>query len=152
MCVSSAAKLMLYSRQDVSDYTVHVRFVRQHVSGYDRHRFSVQGPFIPRSRRKGRATLANDPQTMYLEDRTVRLQLWDTAGQERFRSLIPSYIRDSSVAVVVYDISSRFPVPALPTSNARPLMGSLQTPNHSRTPRNGSTTSGPSEVTMSSSC
>ncbi|RCI09039.1 hypothetical protein CP532_1583 [Ophiocordyceps camponoti-leonardi (nom. inval.)] len=38
--------------------------------------------------------------TMYLEDRTVRLQLWDTAGQERFRSLIPSYIRDSSVAVV----------------------------------------------------
>ncbi|TEA19404.1 Ras-related protein Rab-6A [Colletotrichum sidae] len=46
------------------------------------------------------------PQTMYLEDRTVRLQLWDTAGQERFRSLIPSYIRDSSVAVVVYDISN----------------------------------------------
>uniref|UniRef100_A0A0X3Q1T9 Ras-related protein Rab-6A n=1 Tax=Schistocephalus solidus TaxID=70667 RepID=A0A0X3Q1T9_SCHSO len=42
--------------------------------------------------------------TMYLEDRTIRLQLWDTAGQERFRSLIPSYIRDSSVAVVVYDI------------------------------------------------
>lgn len=46
---------------------------------------------------------------MYLEDRTVRLQLWDTAGQERFRSLIPSYIRDSSVAVVVYDISSTTP-------------------------------------------
>ncbi|KAK0259703.1 GTPase Ryh1 [Friedmanniomyces endolithicus] len=45
--------------------------------------------------------------TMYLEDRTVRLQLWDTAGQERFRSLIPSYIRDSSVAVVVYDTTSQ---------------------------------------------
>ncbi|KAL0974146.1 hypothetical protein UPYG_G00216230 [Umbra pygmaea] len=38
--------------------------------------------------------------TMYLEDRTIRLQLWDTAGQERFRSLIPSYIRDSAAAVV----------------------------------------------------
>ena len=36
----------------------------------------------------------------------IRLQLWDTAGQERFRSLIPSYIRDSSVAIVVYDITS----------------------------------------------
>ncbi|CAN1190672.1 Glutamate--tRNA ligase, cytoplasmic [Linum perenne] len=36
--------------------------------------------------------------TMYLEDRTVRLQLW---------SLIPSYIRDSSVAVVVYDVANR---------------------------------------------
>jgi len=40
-------------------------------------------------------------------DKTVRLQLWDTAGQERFRSLIPSYIRDSSVAVVVYAIDQR---------------------------------------------
>ena len=38
---------------------------------------------------------------------TVRLQLWDTAGQERFRSLIPAYIRDSQVAVVVFDITSR---------------------------------------------
>ncbi|RXK41030.1 GTP-binding protein ryh1 [Tremella mesenterica] len=45
--------------------------------------------------------------TMYLEDRTVRLQLWDTGNQERFRSLIPSYIRDSSVAVIVYDITNR---------------------------------------------
>lgn len=45
--------------------------------------------------------------TMYLDDRTVRLQLWDTAGQERFRSLIPSYIRDSSVAIVVYDVTNR---------------------------------------------
>jgi len=33
--------------------------------------------------------------------------LKDTAGQERFRSLIPSYIRDSSVAVIVYDVTDR---------------------------------------------
>ncbi|KAF1743043.1 hypothetical protein MXB_298 [Myxobolus squamalis] len=45
--------------------------------------------------------------TMYLGDRTVRLQLWDTAGQERFRSLIPGYIRDSSAAIVVYDITNK---------------------------------------------
>nr|XP_021152739.1 ras-related protein Rab-41 isoform X1 [Columba livia] len=36
----------------------------------------------------------------------ARLQLWDTAGQERFRSLIPSYIRDSAVAVIVFDVTS----------------------------------------------
>jgi len=50
--------------------------------------------------RNYQATIGIDflSKTMYLEDRTVRLQLWDTAGQERFRSLIPSYIRDSSVA------------------------------------------------------
>ncbi|CDK27338.1 unnamed protein product [Kuraishia capsulata CBS 1993] len=45
--------------------------------------------------------------TMYLDDKTVRLQLWDTAGQERFRSLIPSYIRDSNVAIVVYDTTNK---------------------------------------------
>jgi Ras-related protein Rab-6A len=46
--------------------------------------------------------------TMYLDDnRTIRLQLWDTAGQERFRSLIPSYIRDSHVAVICYDITNK---------------------------------------------
>jgi len=37
----------------------------------------------------------------------VRLQLWDTAGQEKFRSLIPGYIRDSQVALIVYDITNR---------------------------------------------
>ena len=58
---------------------------------------------------RNQATIGIDflSKTMYLEDRTVRLQLWDTAGQERFRSLIPSYIRDSSVAVIVYDITDR---------------------------------------------
>jgi len=45
--------------------------------------------------------------TVHLEQRAVRLQLWDTAGQERFRSLIPSYIRDSAVAVIVYDVANR---------------------------------------------
>lgn len=53
--------------------------------------------------------------TMYLEDRTVRLQLWDTAGQERFRSLIPSYIRDSNVAVVVYDVTNVASFKSTPT-------------------------------------
>ena len=45
--------------------------------------------------------------TMYLDDRTIRLQLWDTAGQERFRSLIPGYIRDCSMAVIVFDITQK---------------------------------------------
>ncbi|EOA14013.1 hypothetical protein CARUB_v10027144mg [Capsella rubella] len=45
--------------------------------------------------------------TMRYEDRTFRLQLWDTAGQERFQSIVPSYIRDSSVAVIVYDVADK---------------------------------------------
>lgn len=55
-----------------------------------------------------KATIGIDflSKTIYLEDRTIRLQLWDTAGQERFRTLIPSYIRDSAVTIIVYDVSS----------------------------------------------
>lgn len=41
-----------------------------------------------------------------IDGKTVRLNLWDTAGQERFRCLIPGYIRDSNIAVIVYDITS----------------------------------------------
>ena len=40
-------------------------------------------------------------------DQQVRIQIWDTAGQEKFNSLIPSYIRDSTVVVFVFDITSR---------------------------------------------
>lgn len=39
--------------------------------------------------------------------KSVRLQLWDTAGQERFKASIPSYIRDSHIAVITFDISNR---------------------------------------------
>ena len=35
-----------------------------------------------------------------------RLQLWDTAGQERFKSLIPSYLKDASCSLIVYDASN----------------------------------------------
>ena len=44
---------------------------------------------------------------MYVEDKIIILNLWDTAGQERFKSLIPSYIKDSAVAIVAYDITNR---------------------------------------------
>ena len=44
---------------------------------------------------------------MYIEDRVITLNLWDTAGQEKFKSLIPSYIKDSQAIVVVYDLTSR---------------------------------------------
>ena len=44
---------------------------------------------------------------MYVEDKVIILNLWDTAGQERFKSLIPSYIKDSAVGIIVYDITSK---------------------------------------------
>lgn len=84
-------KLVFLGDQSVGKTSIITRFM---YDNFDRHY---------------QATIGIDflSKTMYLEDRTVRLQLWDTAGQERFRSLIPSYIRDSSVAVVVYDVSNK---------------------------------------------
>ena len=38
---------------------------------------------------------------------SVRLLLYDTAGQEKFKSLIPMYIRDANIIIVVYDISNK---------------------------------------------
>ena len=35
----------------------------------------------------------------------VKLQIWDTAGQEKYKGLIPSYVRNSSIVFLVYDIS-----------------------------------------------
>lgn len=40
-------------------------------------------------------------------DKKISLQIWDTAGQEKFHSLIPAYIRSSTVAVLVYDITCK---------------------------------------------
>ena len=44
-----------------------------------------------------------------INKKIVRFQLWDTAGQERFRSLIPNYLRDTQVALLVFDLSGIFP-------------------------------------------
>jgi Ras-related protein Rab-6A len=44
----------------------------------------------------------------------IRLQIWDTAGQEQFRSLIPSYLRPSTIAILVYSVDSRESFESLP--------------------------------------
>lgn len=45
--------------------------------------------------------------TIDLKNRTVRLLIWDTSGQERFQSLIPSYIGDSTIAIIVCDVTQQ---------------------------------------------
>ena len=35
----------------------------------------------------------------------IKLQIWDSAGQEKYKGLIPSYVRNSSIVFLVYDIS-----------------------------------------------
>ena len=42
-----------------------------------------------------------------LNNTSVRLQIWDTCGQEIYRSLISSFYRNASLAMIVYSIDSR---------------------------------------------
>ena len=40
-------------------------------------------------------------------DNNIVFNLWDTAGQERFKSLVPMYLRDAKIILLVYDATNR---------------------------------------------
>jgi Ras-related protein Rab-6A len=44
--------------------------------------------------------------SIYSGGQTYKIHFWDTAGQERFKSLIPSYIKDCQIAILVYDLTN----------------------------------------------
>ena len=39
--------------------------------------------------------------------RLMKLQIWDSAGKEKFKSLIPNYIRGSSLIFLIFDINKK---------------------------------------------
>mmetsp|Transcript_27356 Transcript_27356/g.49239 ORF Transcript_27356/g.49239 Transcript_27356/m.49239 type:complete len:206 (-) Transcript_27356:217-834(-) len=41
--------------------------------------------------------------TIYIDGRSVKLQIWDTAGQERFRTITSAYFRGADGALIVFD-------------------------------------------------
>ena len=45
--------------------------------------------------------------TIRYKGRLIKLQIWDSAGQEKFRSLIPNYIRGSSLIFLIFDVSKK---------------------------------------------
>jgi len=45
--------------------------------------------------------------TFRYKERMLKLQIWDSAGQEKFRSLIPTYIRGSSLIFLIFDITNK---------------------------------------------
>ena len=42
-----------------------------------------------------------------LNEITIKLQVWDTCGQELYRTLITNFYRNSSLAILVYEINSK---------------------------------------------
>ena len=45
--------------------------------------------------------------TIRYKERMIKLQIWDSAGLEKFRSLIPNYIRGSSLIFLIFDITNK---------------------------------------------
>ena len=45
----------------------------------------------------------------------IKLQMWDTAGQEKYKGLIPSYVRNSSIVFLIYDVSVKTSFDNIPT-------------------------------------
>ena len=45
--------------------------------------------------------------TIRYKGRLIKLQIWDSAGQEKFKSLIPNYIRGSSLIFLIFDVSNK---------------------------------------------
>ncbi|GHJ87175.1 hypothetical protein NliqN6_3577 [Naganishia liquefaciens] len=87
---TSSFKLVLLGESAVGKSSLVLRFVKDEYSDY-------------RESTIGAAFLT---QTVALDDETnVKFEIWDTAGQERYRSLAPIYFRNSSAAVIVYDIT-----------------------------------------------
>ena len=44
---------------------------------------------------------------MKIKNKIIKLQLWDTSGQERYKCMTSSCCRNSSCAIIVYDITNR---------------------------------------------
>ena len=84
-------KLVFLGDQSVGKTSIITRFM---YDNFDRHY---------------QATIGIDflSKTMYLEDRTVRLQLWDTAGQERYRTITKAYYKNADGVMIVFDLSDR---------------------------------------------
>lgn len=103
-------KIIFVSHKNTNLFCIFILFMP---TGNDRHRFLIKN-HVFRGSNCTATTLGCKLNNNYFNIGMLNKKfLFQTAGQERFRSLIPSYIRDSTVAVVVYDITSKFFFPFL---------------------------------------
>lgn len=67
----------------------------------------INNAFNPDSMSTSGASYAS--KTMHFDNfnKNIKFDIWDTAGQERFRSLTKIFYKETSVAVLVYDITRK---------------------------------------------
>lgn len=76
------------------------------VGNYGVGKTSLIHNFLNLDPKKTKSTVGIDffMKTIQLYDQRVRLSIWDTAGAERFGGLTHSYLRDSSIIFIIYDL------------------------------------------------
>jgi len=81
------------------------------IGDYDVGKTSILNAYIGNSIENVQSTLGIDffTKSVLVKGEMVMMTLWDTAGAERFHSLTHSYLRDSNLVIIVYDLT-------LPTS------------------------------------
>lgn len=79
------------------------------IGDYHVGKTSVIYSYINKSLEDVQTTLGIDffTKTVRVEKKSAILTIWDTAGSERFQSLTDSYLRDSDLVIIVYDMSKR---------------------------------------------
>ena len=53
------------------------------------------------------ANFVTKNQLMEDENKVIKFEIWDTAGQEKYRSLAKVFYKDTSVCILVYDITRK---------------------------------------------
>lgn len=84
------------------------------IGDYSVGKTSILNAYLGNSIENIQSTLGIDffTKSVLVKGETVMMTMWDTAGAERFHSLTHSYLRDSNLVVIVYDLTqttSRLP-------------------------------------------
>ena len=70
---------------------------------------SIAYAWLDKNKTRTQATLGIDffSKTYSTSHESYHIKIWDTAGSERFHSLTQTYLRNSDIVIVVYDLTSK---------------------------------------------
>ena len=67
----------------------------------------INNIFNPENPTTGGANFTSKTVKFEEENQKIKFEIWDTAGQEKFRSLAKVFYKNSSVCILVYDITKK---------------------------------------------
>jgi len=79
------------------------------IKNYGVGKTSLIHSFLKLDSKKTKSTIGIDffMKTIKIYNEQVRVSIWDTAGAERFGGLTQSYLRDSAIIFIVYDLGDK---------------------------------------------